>query len=112
MSIDRASDRDPKLQKALATKRREAARLLRYPNVIAVGVGSKVVKGRVTKKVCIRVYVSKKLPPGRLGGDATIPTEIDGVPTDVIESDIPRASGMGGPPPGLQVFPILRGGIG
>ena len=54
-------------------------------NVHAVGVGHKIVEGTVTDELCVRIYVSQKLAPSLLGNGA-LPPEIDGVPTDVIES--------------------------
>jgi len=56
--------------------------------VLAVGIGTKVVKGQDTGEPCIKVYVKKKFPEKFLSNydkSSIIPCEIDGVKTDVIE---------------------------
>ncbi|MBI4416405.1 MAG: hypothetical protein HY557_05425 [Euryarchaeota archaeon] len=60
------------------------------PSVQGVGVGRKVVHRIPTQEIALQVYVDRKiherlLPPGR-----RIPEEIEGVPTDVIETGIFR----------------------
>lgn len=55
-------------------------------NVHAVGIGPKLAKGSVSPVLCVRLYVVQKLPPSAVPSDARLPDEIDGVPTDVIES--------------------------
>ncbi|MES1241863.1 MAG: hypothetical protein ABUT39_09615 [Acidobacteriota bacterium] len=55
-------------------------------NVHAVGVGPKVVDGRMTDEMCVRLYVIQKLPAGALNPNDVLPEEVDGVPIDVIES--------------------------
>jgi hypothetical protein len=56
--------------------------LLKLPGVTGVDTGPKIVNGQPTAQTAIRVYVKKKseVPP-----EQTIPKEIQGVPTDVIE---------------------------
>lgn len=54
-------------------------------NVHAVGIGHKIVDGQVTDELSVRIYVSQKLPPSLLGAHA-LPSELEGVPTDIIES--------------------------
>ena len=56
-------------------------------NVHAVGVGKKVSKDKAGKEDCVRVYVVQKLPLSLLSPRDVIPPTIDGVPTDVIESE-------------------------
>lgn len=55
-------------------------------NIHAVGVGRKVSDGRTTKTICVRIHVVQKLPESLLPAAERIPAEIDGVPTDVVES--------------------------
>ena len=56
------------------------ADLLKLPGVTGVDIGPKIVKGKKTNVMAIRVYVKKKRKvPG------AIPKEIEGVPTDVID---------------------------
>jgi hypothetical protein len=55
-------------------------------NVHAVGIGRKVVDGKVTAEKCVRVYVVQKIAESLLPPIHRIPEIIDGIPTDVIES--------------------------
>jgi len=58
------------------------ADLLRRPGVTGVDIGPKLVGGKETGRLAIRIYVAKKkdVPDAEV-----IPKEIEGVPTDVIE---------------------------
>lgn len=87
--------KDPLLAKAREVKARAASRLLAYPNVTGLGVGYKMVRGRRTDEVCLRVYVSPKVPEHELQPSEVLPTEVEGVPVDVIEAEFkmfPRAA--------------------
>ncbi|MBM3767331.1 MAG: hypothetical protein FJW32_18230 [Acidobacteria bacterium] len=53
-------------------------------NVVGVGVGTKYVDGKETKTQCIRFYVANKIHKDALTAKALLPSEIDGIPTDVI----------------------------
>jgi hypothetical protein len=55
-------------------------------NVHAMGVGFKVVGGKRTIDLCIRFYVTQKLPKSLIAPLFGLPKTIDGLPTDVIES--------------------------
>lgn len=55
-------------------------------NVHAVGVGRKIVEGKVTDEKCVRIYVLRKLPRSVLSENAVLPSEFAGIPTDIIES--------------------------
>lgn len=55
-------------------------------NVHAVGVGHKIVEGGLTEELCVRLYVVQKLAESLLPESAILPSAIDGIPTDVIES--------------------------
>lgn len=68
---------------ARRVKKANEDRLLALPGVVAVDVGFKVVDGQKTQVVAIRVHVGKK---AEIEGDGAIPTEIEGIPTDVLES--------------------------
>jgi hypothetical protein len=50
-------------------------------------VGHEVVGGKRTDRVCIRVYVRRKLPKSQLAPEAVLPDNIDGLPVDVIEDE-------------------------
>jgi hypothetical protein len=54
--------------------------------VHAVGVGRKVVDGKTTNTLSIRLHVARKLPFSMLPKRARLPESIEGIPTDVIES--------------------------
>lgn len=75
----------PDLDRAKASRDRVAAELMRYPNVVGLGVGLKVTGGELTPAVSIRVYVSQKVNEGELAPAEVLPKHVDGVPTDVIE---------------------------
>ena len=55
-------------------------------NVHAVGIGRKLVHGKPTGDLCIRVYVVQKLAPSLIPPIFRIPAMIAGISTDVIES--------------------------
>ncbi|MFP3951117.1 MAG: hypothetical protein ACLFVP_03110 [Candidatus Bathyarchaeia archaeon] len=67
------------------TKRRNVESLLQKENVVGVGVGRKIVNGRMTDEISIKVYVEKKRVLSRLTENQIIPKEIDDVRTDVVE---------------------------
>ena len=52
----------------------------------AVGVGRKLVEGKLTKTLCVRLYVTQKLPRRLLRTGDLLPERIDGIPTDIIEA--------------------------
>jgi hypothetical protein len=55
-------------------------------NVHAVGIGRKITDGVPTDTPCVRVYVAQKIAESMLPAEYRIPSEVDGVPVDVIES--------------------------
>lgn len=63
--------------------------LLQLANVVAVGFGRKNGTGRF----CVTVSVTKKLPSDALAPSDLVPDEVDGWPTDVVETGIIRAFG-------------------
>jgi len=56
-------------------------------NVHAVGVGHKIVDGNLTDEPCVRLYVVQKLAETLLSQNDLLPSTVDGIATDVIESD-------------------------
>ena len=66
-------------------------------NVIGVGIGQKCVDGKETKTVCVRLYVRNKLGTKHVPKKHSLPGEIDGIPTDIIEVGTPRLVGSAGP---------------
>jgi hypothetical protein len=74
-------------------KRAAQARLRSIPGVHAVGVGHKMVNGQPTSDIAIMVFVTRKKDISEIAPEEVIPTEIDGVKTDVYESSAPRHHG-------------------
>lgn len=59
--------------------------LMAIPNVIGVGTGYKNAKGLATDKACLVTLVRQKLPKSALSSSDLVPSEINGIKTDVIE---------------------------
>ena len=92
-----------------AVKRAAAARLHAIPGVHAVGVGFKVVGGKKTDELAIAVFVDKKKKPEELPEREIIPTQIEGVRTDVAQ--LPRAELLNADPHTVTatVAPLPKG---
>ena len=58
------------------------------PNVQGVGIGNKVVHRIPTKEKVLQVYVGRKVYGSLLPAEQRIPDEIEGVPTDIVETGI------------------------
>jgi hypothetical protein len=74
------------IELAQQVKRQNESRLMRMRNVVAVGVGFKIVGGVPTNEVCVVVSVVQKLPLIQLPETARVPSALGGVQTDVIET--------------------------
>lgn len=57
----------------------------RRKNLTGVDVGYRYVNGKRTNELCIRVHVERKLPLETVPESEVFPSEIDGIPLDVIE---------------------------
>ena len=66
-------------------------RLLGRSHVVATGAGYKVTAGKRTKELSVVCSVSRKVPLESLAAGDRVPREIDGVPTDVIQTGVIRA---------------------
>jgi hypothetical protein len=77
------------------TRHREA--LLGYPNVVEVEAGEEVRGGRPTGHQALRVLVGRELPADRLRHGERLPSEIEGIPVDVVERRATNANGAPGP---------------
>jgi len=53
-------------------------------NVVGVGVGTKFSGGKETTTKCVRFYVEHKIPKSALSTKDQLPSEVEGLPTDVI----------------------------
>jgi hypothetical protein len=73
------------LERAIAIKTEHSAAIRSRPSVTGIGYGWRRRGGDVTEDPVIRIYVDRKRPPESLSRDEMLPTEIDGIPTDVIE---------------------------
>lgn len=74
-------ERDPRTVARI--KRDATRRLLAIPDVVAVGIGQKVIGDRHTGEPAIKVFVRNKRPLAEVPADEVIPPSIDGVLTDV-----------------------------
>ena len=65
--------------------------LLDKTNVVATGVGYKIVDGKKTSSLSIICSVKEKLPGSQLLKKDIIASSLDGIPTDIIQTGIIRA---------------------
>lgn len=68
-----------------AIKAKHEKEILAKKNVVGVGIGYKEVGGQKTDQPSLVVMVKKKVPPSELTSEDLIPSEIEGVVTDVKE---------------------------
>jgi hypothetical protein len=73
------------LQQAIQAQNAHELDLLRNPNVTGVAVGFKEIEGQATNTIAVRVYVKEKVDETALPESERIPSELEGVPTDVIK---------------------------
>lgn len=60
-------------------------------NVVATGVGHKVTRGMRTSEICIVCSVTEKVDAAELAPTDLIPPQLEGVPTDVVQTGRIRA---------------------
>jgi hypothetical protein len=70
---------------------RHEAELLRYPNVVGVADGIRTKGGKPTGERCLVVYVERKIPRAELEKSEILPSDIEGIPVDVVEVGIVEA---------------------
>src|SRR6266487_501450 len=75
------------IEQVRQVKERVAASILAIPGVIAIGVGPKLVGGVPTGELAIQILIQKKKPLSQIAPTEVIPPEIDGVKTDLTESE-------------------------
>ena len=75
----------PSFEEILARKEEIESRYLSQPGVTAVDVGYKEVGGQLTDQLAIRIHVAAK--KDRVPAAQRVPTQFDGVVTDVLERD-------------------------
>lgn len=66
-------------------KERYEKELLLNPNVMGVGIGTKIIKGISTQRQCIKIYVRKKISISKLKKNELLPQELSGIEIDVEE---------------------------
>ncbi len=79
-------EHDDALDRARAVKARYEGDLMRYPNVVGVGVGRRQRSGQTIDEICIVVMVRTKRSRDTLDPADLLPAELDGVPVDVQET--------------------------
>lgn len=77
-------------------------------NVHAVGLGPKLVEGRPDTVTAVRFYVLRKVPLWMLPPAERLPSDIGGIPTDIIESQ-PAYFAATPTPWQRQMSPVLAG---
>jgi len=82
--------RMPDFEHIRPVKERVEAKLRTYPGVHAVGIGEKYVDGKPTGEPSILVLVVEKKPLGQLKPEEVVPSEIEGIKTDVLAVPMPR----------------------
>lgn len=58
--------------------------LFKKRNVVGVGIGQKVSRGRPTNELCIKIYVERKRSASQLKARDLIKPEINGIKTDIV----------------------------
>ncbi len=64
--------------------------LFKIPGVLSVGLGNKIISGQNTGQLALSVMVEEKKPREALRPEETVPEELEGVPTDVVEGAPPK----------------------
>lgn len=73
------------LSKVRQAKSANVAQIMAKPNVVGVGTGYRQRKGKLTDELCVLALVERKVPRVALKGHEMVPSEVDSVPTDVIQ---------------------------
>ncbi len=97
----------PPIEQAVQAKQENTNELLAKRNVVGVGVGFKNALGESEGEESVVVLVQSKKPVDALTEDDIIPSEINGVRTDVVEIGIMRAQQVN---PRQRFRPIIQPG--
>jgi hypothetical protein len=76
---------EDRLERIRRIKRANEKALLAKANVVGIGIGFRQRSGERTDEIAVLVMVEKKVPASELSPQDLIPSEIDGVPVDVLE---------------------------
>ena len=79
------------ISKIEAAKHKFASQLLSLPHVRGLGVGKKRITGIETDQFCVKVYVDRKVDLSALAETDRVPSDLEGIPTDVEEMGVLRA---------------------
>lgn len=86
---------DETFEKLKALQLQHLEDLMSKPNVVGVAIGFAQVGGEATEVPALVVMVGRKLPKEALTEDELLPTELDGVRVDVLETGAFGAFGAG-----------------
>jgi hypothetical protein len=75
---------------ALALRKRRAFSSAPEVNLVGVGIGEKVVNRKRTGEMCVKVFVAKKYPKGKIDRSSSIPSAVEGIPTDIEAVGYPK----------------------
>lgn len=93
-------------------------KLYGFENIVGVGISEKMVGGQYTGERCCTVYVVAKAPKDAIETAALVPTDIKGIPTDVVATGelhaLPHRGRYRPAPGGVSVghFRITAGTLG
>lgn len=74
------------IQQIIAVQKKHEKALIRKANVTSIGTGYKFKDGKQTDEICIIVGVGEKLPEAMITAFDAIPSSVDGVTIDVVET--------------------------
>jgi hypothetical protein len=95
----------PSDEELLEVKERAAQQLLRLPGVTGVGLGGRERGGQPTGEVVLKVFVREKRNRDELAPGEIVPSEFEGVPTDVVVMGDAELDQAPPPPPGKPTVP-------
>lgn len=79
-------DDEKRIAEIAAVQDKYSPKLLAYPNVVGVGIGLRQRQGKATDELCLVVMVKRKLSPEQLPAGGMLPSELEGVGLDVLET--------------------------
>lgn len=77
--------KEEEIERVTTVKYKYEKRLIKLANVVGIGVGFKFTRGQRTEILSVVANVSEKKPLSELAEQDVVPTELDGVVTDVQE---------------------------
>lgn len=88
--------------------RQHQTRLIKHPDVVAVGVGMRVTGGQSTGESCVKLFVSKKLPKELVAPERLLPTHLMLDESTPVATDIEESDPITAPPPNLVAGVLTR----